>query len=83
MFETAGIALTTFFATIGPLDATAVFAALTINHTNQQKRIIAIRCTMVAAGILLAFALAGEFLLSRLGISLAALRTSGGDSPIA
>lgn len=78
MFETAGIALTTFFAVVGPLDAAAVFAALTIHQTSKQKRKTAIRCILAAAGILLVFALIGELILSRLGISLAALRTSGG-----
>ena len=78
MTETAGLALATFFATIGPLDVAAMFAALTANQTDQQKRVVAIRGTLIGAGILVAFALIGEMLLSRLGISLAALRTAGG-----
>ena len=78
MIETAGLALATFFATIGPLDIAAMFAALTANQTEQQKRAIAIRGTLIGAGILLVFALIGELLLARLGISIAALRTAGG-----
>jgi multiple antibiotic resistance protein len=39
---------------------------------------MAIRGTIIAAGILLGFALIGEHLLTGLGISLAALRISGG-----
>ena len=78
MIETAGLALATFFATIGPLDVAAMFAALTANHSVQQKRAIAIRGSLIAAAILVAFALIGEFLLGRLGISLAALRAAGG-----
>jgi multiple antibiotic resistance protein len=39
---------------------------------------MAIRGSLIAGGILLVFALFGESLLSTLGISLAALRTSGG-----
>ncbi len=78
MIETAGLALTTFFATIGPLDVAAVFTALTANQTAQQKRAVAIRGSLIGAAILVAFALIGELLLARLGISLAALRTAGG-----
>ena len=78
MTEVAGVALATFFATIGPLDVAAMFAVLTANQSKQQKRSTAFRGVMIAAGILLTFALIGEFLMSRLGISLAALRAAGG-----
>lgn len=78
MIETAGLALATFFATIGPLDVGAVFAALTANQTVQQKRALAIRGALIGAVILVVFALIGELLLARLGISLAALRAAGG-----
>ena len=78
MIETAGLALATFFATIGPFDVAAMFAALTVNQTARQKRSIAIRGTLIGVAILLAFALIGEILLASLGISLAALRASGG-----
>ncbi len=78
MIEIAGLALATFFATIGPFDVAAMFAALTASKTAQQRRSIAIRGTLIAIAILLAFALIGELLLARLGISLAALRTAGG-----
>ena len=78
MIETGGLALATFFATIGPLDVAAMYAALTANHTAEQKRSVAIRGTLIATLILVTFALIGELLLARLGISLAALRTAGG-----
>lgn len=78
MFETATVALTTFFATISPVDLSAIFAALTVGLTEEQRRSIAMRGTLIAAGILFAFALFGEALLGALGISLAALRTAGG-----
>jgi len=78
MLETALVAFTTFFATIGPLDVTAMFAAMTPSDSAQARRAMAIRGTIIAAVILLAFALIGEELLQRLGISLAALRVAGG-----
>jgi multiple antibiotic resistance protein len=78
MIETAVLALTTFFATIGSLDVAAMFAVLTANYTAKQKRSVAIRGTLIATVILVTFALIGDFLLSSLGISLAALRIAGG-----
>jgi len=78
MIEIAGLALATFFATVGPLDVAALFAALTANKTAQQRRSIAIRGALIGGAILLTFALVGEFVLAGLGISIAALRTAGG-----
>ena len=78
MIETAGLALATFFATIGPLDIAAMFAALTANQSAQQKRSMAIRGCLIGTFILVSFALIGEVLLAGLGISLAALRAAGG-----
>jgi len=76
--ETAALALTTFFATIGPIDVAAIFTALTVHATPEYRRAMAVRGTLIAAVILVAFAFAGELLLASLGISLAALHTAGG-----
>ena len=78
LLETAGVALATLFATIGPLDVAAVFAALTARSDPRYRRTMAIRGVLIAAGILVGFALVGEKLLTGFGISLAALRTAGG-----
>lgn len=78
MIETASIALATFFATVGPIDVAAVFAALTATETQKYRRKLALRATVIATIILLTFALMGELLLAGFGISLAALRTAGG-----
>lgn len=78
MFETAELALTTLFATIGPIGVSAMFAALTTSENSESRRSMAIRGTIIVAGILLGFALIGEHLLTSLGISLTALRISGG-----
>ena len=78
MLETAGISLATFFATIGPLDVAAIFAALTTNSDAAHRRSMAIRGTLIGAAILLLFAFVGEVLLTSFGISLAAFRTAGG-----
>ncbi len=76
--ETWGVPLATFFATIGPVDVAAMFAALTATASVRQRRSIAVRGTCIAGVILLVFALLGEQVLAGLGISLAALRTAGG-----
>jgi multiple antibiotic resistance protein len=78
MLETALVALTTYFATIGPLDVAAIFAALTPHNTSAERRAIAVKGTLMALGILLLFAAFGDALLHLFGISLAALRTAGG-----
>lgn len=78
MIETAVVAFTTLFATIGPLDVGPVFAAMTPAAEPADRRRMAMRGTAIATGILLLFALAGEVMLASLGISLAALRVAGG-----
>lgn len=78
MIETAGIALATFFATVGPLDVAAVFAVLTANYEPRQRRRLAYRGVLIATVVLMLFALTGDALLRSLGISLGALRAAGG-----
>jgi len=78
MNEIAIVALTTFFATIGPLDVAAMFAAMTPNATPRERRSMALRGTLISLAILLIFAFAGEILLVSLGISLPALKVAGG-----
>lgn len=70
--------MATFFATIGPLDVAAIFAALTTSSNATHRRSMAIRGILIGAAILLLFALVGEALLTSFGISLAAFRTAGG-----
>lgn len=78
MSETFLVSLATFFATIGPLNAAVSFAALTAGQSSRHARRMALKGVVIAAGILLTFALGGEFLLKSFGISLSALRIGGG-----
>ena len=78
MFETASIAFATFFATVGPLDVAAVFAALTAAYSPARRRSTAVKGVCIALVVLIPFALAGKPLLTAFGISLPALRTAGG-----
>lgn len=78
MGETALIAFTTFFATIGPIDVAAIFAALTAQHPAAERSRLARRAVLIAAAILYSFAFFGKPILTYLGVSLAALRIAGG-----
>jgi multiple antibiotic resistance protein len=78
MFDLALVAFTTLFATIGPIDAAIVYAAISANSTARERHRMAIRGAIIATVILLGFAFAGEFVLGRLGVSLDALRVGGG-----
>lgn len=78
MFETAIVAFTTLFATVGPIDVAVMYGALSSDSPPSRRRAMALRGTLVATGILLFFALFGRTVLDHLGISLAALRTAGG-----
>ena len=72
--DTFLLALTTFFATLGPADLLVVYAALTQKNTQAERRAMALRGTVIAAVILLFFAVFGEVLLKLFGITLPALR---------
>ena len=71
-------ALVTFFVVIDPPGCAPIFAGLTAGTPPAHRRAMAIRSTMVAAGILFTFALLGKALLTLLGISLPAFRIAGG-----
>lgn len=78
IIETALVTLTTFFATIGPVDIAAIYAGLTAGMPPKARRKMAIKGTLIATGILLLFAFFGASVLAYMGITLAALKTSGG-----
>jgi multiple antibiotic resistance protein len=78
MIRTAAVAFATFLATVGPVDLAAMLAVLTPYHTESERRAVAFKAVGIAACILLVFAIGGNALFSYLGISLAALRISGG-----
>ncbi|GAB3374869.1 MarC family protein [Spongiibacter taiwanensis] len=78
LLESVSISVATFFAMVGPIDVAIMFAALSGGMTEAARRRAAIPAVLIATGILLAFALLGEWVLNMMGISLAALRTAGG-----
>ena len=78
MNETLVIAFTTFFATIGPIDVAVMYPVLSRGMTPRQRWQTAVRAVFLASCLLYAFALFGQMLLDRLGISIPALQTAGG-----
>lgn len=77
-YETFVVALTSLFALVDPIGNAVVFASLTPTRTTHRRRIYAFKGVAIATGLLVLFMFVGEFVLRRLGISLAALRTAGG-----
>jgi multiple antibiotic resistance protein len=71
-------ALVTLFVTVDPIGLGPIFIALTAGMAREQRRQVALRATLTATLVLIAFALFGRPLLAFLGISLAAFRIAGG-----
>jgi multiple antibiotic resistance protein len=71
-------AFVTLFVIIDPPGCAPIFASLTSGAAKAERRAMAVRSVIIAAAILLFFAVLGEDLLDTLGISLAAFRIAGG-----
>src|ERR1700742_3883029 len=71
-------AFVTLLVTIGPVDTAAVFTSLTkgVHHSNRKS--LAARAVVAAGAVLLVFAVAGNLLLTLLGVSLPAFQVAGG-----
>ena len=78
MIELFISAFATLFVVIDPPGCAPNYAGLTKGATHAQQRSMAIRAVVIASAILLVFALVGEWLLGKLGISLNAFRIAGG-----
>jgi multiple antibiotic resistance protein len=78
MLDTALTAFVAFFVILDPPGTAALFAAMTRNIADRHRRVMAWRATVMAASMLFAFAVAGEWLLGILGITLPAFRVAGG-----
>lgn len=78
MLDIALQAFTTLFVVIDPLGLVPLLLALTVGAPAAERRRMALRGTLIAAVILLGFALLGEIVLDLLGIGLPAFRTAGG-----
>jgi multiple antibiotic resistance protein len=68
----------TFFATIGPIEAAVIFAALTPQMMRPERTRVAARAVGIASIILFGALFAGGPLLKQLGVGIPALQTAGG-----
>ena len=71
-------AFVTLFVVIDPPGLAPLFIALTQGMTDERRRRIGWRATIIAAILLTLFGLIGENILSAIGISLSAFRIAGG-----
>ena len=78
IIEAGMVAFASLFALIDPIGNSVMFASLTAKDNAKHARKMAIKGVFIAGLLLLTFMFLGESLLSRLGISIAELRTSGG-----
>jgi len=80
-FMQIDLAITAFvslFVIIDPIGLAPLFVAVTQKNTKAERRAIAIRACLVGLGILAIFGIAGETVLSVIGIGMPAFRISGG-----
>jgi multiple antibiotic resistance protein len=78
MLETFGFTLVALLVIVDPFGTAVIFASMTTNNTEAERRRQAIRATAIAAVVLVAFALVGGWLLGALGIGLPAMKVAGG-----
>ncbi|BCR03523.1 UPF0056 inner membrane protein [Desulfuromonas versatilis] len=76
--ETFLHALTSYFVIIDPIGAAVIFHGLSDGEERRYAIRMAIRATVISIAIVLVFGFCGEALLTRLGITIDALRVSGG-----
>ena len=71
-------ALTALFVIIDPIGTSLIFNALTVDHTPRERFFQAFKASLITAALLVLFGNYGADLLSFLGISINALKISGG-----
>ncbi|MEL7097811.1 MAG: MarC family protein [Pseudomonadota bacterium] len=80
MIDTAFLitAFVTMFVVIDPIGLAPLFVALTAGMSRRRRLGIALRATGIGMALLVLFALAGEAILTFIGISMPAFRIAGG-----
>ena len=68
----------TLFVVVDPIGVAVLFLGLAGSRSMDERRGIAFKAVLVAAGVLFTFALFGSAILSHLGITLNAFRVAGG-----
>ena len=68
----------TFFVVVNPIGLVPLFIAATRQETPENRRSIALRSIVIAAGILVVFIAVGKILLNAMGITLPSFKIAGG-----
>lgn len=68
----------TLFFIIDPIGVVPIFVGLTKYESEQRRRAIALKASIISASILIAFGFIGDFILDRLSISESSFRIAGG-----
>jgi MarC family membrane protein len=76
--SSALVALSAIFFVVDPVGVVPIFIAMTQGDSKEQLRDTARRASLVAAALLIFFALFGTFLFKFVGVSLSAFRVAGG-----
>jgi multiple antibiotic resistance protein len=71
-------ALVTLIVVVDPIGLAPIFVSVTDGLPEPARRQVAVRACLIGAGVLIGFALVGNWVLSNLGISLPAFRIAGG-----
>lgn len=78
MIETLTHAFVTLFVIVDPIGVAAIFVGLSGTLPPSERRRVALKGTVIATGVILAFAFAGDYLFHALGISISAFGIAGG-----
>ena len=78
MFDLFVNSLIVMLVVVDPIGLAPMFAALTYGESPAEQRRVAIRGTLIAGAVLVVFVLAGDTLLSVLGIGMPAFQVAGG-----
>ena len=70
--------LITLIAVIDPIGTIPIYLAATAGLSDEARRGVAVRATLLSAGILLGFVVLGQIVLDAMGISLASYQVAGG-----
>jgi multiple antibiotic resistance protein len=74
----AGAVIASVFALVDPIGTLPFYAALTHGYSEKDRGFVRDRAVMVAAAILVLFAIAGRFLFAAFGFTLEAFQIAGG-----
>ncbi len=78
MVDTAFTQFVTLWVVIDPIGTIPVFAAVSAAVAAGERPKLALRATVIAAGVLMFFLVAGQFLIDAMGISLTSFQIAGG-----